>query len=521
MTLVRTFAVALAAALLALGAPSAADAAPRRAEIVIDGRTGEVLHARDADARVHPASLTKMMTLYLVFEAIERGRLSLDQQVRISPHAARQAPTKVGFKPGQRVRIRELVRTAALRSANDSAVALAEAVAGSESAFAQLMTRRARDLGMDDTTFRNATGFTASGHLSTARDMAHLGRRLFYDFPEYYGLFGRASSEAFGRTIFNTNKLLNTYRGADGIKTGYTRAAGFNLVASAERGERRVIAALLGGTSSAARNARVAELLDLGFREAPARVREVPPDPVVASRAEERGEERAEAPAPAPSASLASRAAVAAAPRPEPRPGSAAPRDAAVAAAEADAVDDAVALALAEETGRAEPARAAAEGAASLFARGAAALGDAFTPSAAQAAETPAGPAPTARALRAALVAPTVHAPARARAPVARVSGAPRRAPAAVAAAQPTGGDWAVQLGAFVERDVAVAQLAAAAFGGMPALAEAGREIHVASIGETSVYRARLTGLDAATAREACRRLATEGRDCLPIPPAN
>ena len=253
-------------------ATTGANAAPYAA-IVIDARDGKVLHSRSADRRLHPASLTKMMTLYMAFEAVQSGRLSLDQRVRVSRHASSQVPSKIGLRTGQRVKIRDLIRAAAVKSANDAAVALAEAISGSERAFAEAMTARARQLGMTNTTFRNASGLTATGHLSTARDMARMGRALFYDFPQYYNLFGRVKTTAVGRTIYNTNRrMLQGYRGADGIKTGYTRAAGFNLVSSAERGNKRIIAVVFGGRTTRSRNARVAELLDMGFARAPENV---------------------------------------------------------------------------------------------------------------------------------------------------------------------------------------------------------------------------------------------------------
>ncbi|MFV2035196.1 MAG: D-alanyl-D-alanine carboxypeptidase family protein, partial [Halocynthiibacter sp.] len=250
-------------------APFAVAAAPYAA-MVIDARTGEVLHARNADTRLHPASLTKMMTLYIVFEAIKNGEISLDTEVRISRNAANEPPSKLGLRAGQRIRLRYLIRAAAVKSANDAATALGEAIEGSETAFVERMNRTARALGMTRTTFRNANGLTANGHLSTARDMTTLGRRLFYDYPQYYNLFSRRSTDAGIRQVRNTNRrLLDSYRGLDGIKTGYTSAAGFNLVASAERGDKRIIATVFGGRSSAARNAQVAELLDMGFRRAP------------------------------------------------------------------------------------------------------------------------------------------------------------------------------------------------------------------------------------------------------------
>ena len=248
------------------------NAAPYAA-MVMDARTGKVLHSRNADTRLHPASLTKMMTLYVVFDAVERGEIDLDQKVRISRHAANEPPSKLGLRVGQKVKLRYLIRAAAVKSANDAATALGEAVSGSEANFARRMNDMAKAMGLNKTAFKNAHGLTERGHLSTARDMTVLGRQLFYDFPDYYNLFSRRSTSAGVKTVRNTNRrLLNAYKGADGIKTGFTRAAGFNLVASAERGGKRVIATVFGGRSVASRNQRVAELLDMGFSRSPNRV---------------------------------------------------------------------------------------------------------------------------------------------------------------------------------------------------------------------------------------------------------
>ena len=253
-------------------------AAAPYAAMVIDARTGEVLHARNHDTRLHPASLTKMMTLYVAFDAIRRGEITLDTEIRVSRNAAAEPPSKLGLRAGQRIKLRYLIRAAAVKSANDAATAIGEAISGSESAFARRMTRTAQALGMTSTTFKNAHGLTQSGHLSTARDMTTMGRRLFYDFPEYYNIFSRRTTDAGITTVRNTNRrLLNAYRGADGIKTGYTRAAGFNLVASAERDGERVIATVFGGRSTATRNKRVMELLDMGFERAPSEVVEIDP----------------------------------------------------------------------------------------------------------------------------------------------------------------------------------------------------------------------------------------------------
>ncbi|MDF3416271.1 D-alanyl-D-alanine carboxypeptidase [Sulfitobacter sp. M57] len=251
--------------------PLSAMAAPYAA-YVMDARTGKVIHAQNANTRLHPASLTKMMTLYIAFEAIKRGEISLDTKVKISKKAASEPPSKLGLRPGQRIALRYLIRAAAVKSANDAATAIGEAIGGTEARFARRMNRTAKALGMHRTTFKNMHGLTEAGHLSTAHDMSIMGRHLLYDFPEYYNLFSRVTADAGVRKVSHTNRrFLNSYKGADGIKTGYTRAAGFNLTASAERGNERIIVTVFGGKSTTSRNAQVAKLMDLGFRRAPSR----------------------------------------------------------------------------------------------------------------------------------------------------------------------------------------------------------------------------------------------------------
>lgn len=264
----------------ACSVPQSSGAAPYAA-FVMDARTGETLYSHNADTRLHPASLTKMMTLYLAFQAIERGEISLDSLVKISKHAAAQPPSRLGLKPGQKIALRHLIRAAAIKSANDAATAIGEAIGGSEAEFAKKMSRTAKAIGMNGTTFANANGLTAKGHLSTAHDMSILGRRLFYDFPQYYNIFSRRETDAGLADVANTNRrFLDAYKGADGIKTGFTNAAGFNLTASAERNGVRIIATVFGGTSTAQRNAKMAELLDLGFASAKPGRKAVPPPPV-------------------------------------------------------------------------------------------------------------------------------------------------------------------------------------------------------------------------------------------------
>ncbi len=253
----------------ACSSPQPSGAAPFAA-FVQDARTGEVLLSDNADTRLHPASLTKMMTLYIAFEEIERGNISLDTLITVSQNAASKPPSRLGLKAGQKIALRYLIRAAAIKSANDAASAIGDAIGGDEARFAARMTRTAKALGMKNTTFKNANGLTANGHLSTARDMTTLGRRLFYDYPQYYNIFSRRTTDAGMTQVRNTNtRFLDAYKGADGIKTGYTVAAGFNLTASAERDGVRIIATVFGGPSTAGRNAKMAELLDLGFRRAP------------------------------------------------------------------------------------------------------------------------------------------------------------------------------------------------------------------------------------------------------------
>lgn len=264
-------------AIIALLAPQVSSAAPFAA-YVMDARTGKEIYSQNANARLHPASLTKMMTLYMAFNAIERGQVRLDSKFTVSQHAASQPPSRLGLRPGQQIELRYLIRAAAVKSANDAATVIGEGLAGSEPKFGRQMTAMARALGMSNSNFVNANGLTASGHYSSARDMSILGRRLFYDFPQYYSIFSRRSADAGIATVASSNRrFLDSYQGADGIKTGYTRAAGFNLTASAQRGNKRIIATVLGGTSTAMRTATISQLLDMGFGKAPTQVREIKP----------------------------------------------------------------------------------------------------------------------------------------------------------------------------------------------------------------------------------------------------
>ena len=238
--------------------------------IVADARDGKIINSHKSTQIIHPASLTKMMTLYLAFDAIRYGRLKLDQKVVISKNAASEPPSKFWYKPGQRVSIRYLIRASAIRSANDAATALGEAISGSEKKFINDMNMTAKKMGMNSTRFKNAHGLTEIGHYSTAKDMLILARRLMLDFPEYFNIFSRLETSASGKIIRNTNyKFLRQYKGASGIKTGYTNAAGHNLAASAKRGEKQLIGIIIGSSSSSKRAKKVIELFDDAFKVIP------------------------------------------------------------------------------------------------------------------------------------------------------------------------------------------------------------------------------------------------------------
>ncbi len=238
----------------------------RYAAIVADARSGNVLIAASPDERRYPASLTKMMTVYLAFEALRDGRVTLDTPIRVSAYSASMAPSRLGLTTGMTLTVEEAILALVTKSANDAASALGEFLGGgSEDRFAQIMTMKARALGMTRTTFRNASGLPDLDQVTTARDMALLGRRLMQDFPERYGFFSTPHFVFRGRTHWNHNRLLQEYDGTDGIKTGYVNDSGFNLVASAQRDGVRLVAAVFGGASGRERDRHMMALLDQGF----------------------------------------------------------------------------------------------------------------------------------------------------------------------------------------------------------------------------------------------------------------
>ncbi|HZL32125.1 MAG TPA: serine hydrolase [Pseudolabrys sp.] len=235
---------------------------PDYSSIVVDVNSGAVMQATKADASRHPASLTKIMTLYLLFERLEAGKIKLNSELQVSAHAAAQAPSKLGLKPGETIKVETAIRAIVTKSANDVAVIVGEALGGDEPSFARMMTAKARALGMEHTTYRNCSGLPDDGQVTTARDQALLGRAIQDRFPNYYHYFSTRAFEFRGRSMRNHNHLLGTVDGVDGIKTGYIHDSGFNIVTSVRRGKRHIVAVVFGGRTASARDARARSLID-------------------------------------------------------------------------------------------------------------------------------------------------------------------------------------------------------------------------------------------------------------------
>lgn len=232
------------------------------ASLVIDGDSGAVLHQENAGSKRYPASLTKVMTLYLTFEALSNGKLKIDQKLKVSSKAANQAPSKMGLRSGETITVRDAIISLIIKSANDCAVVLAEGIAGSEWQFALMMNQKAKDLGMNHTNFRNASGLHDSRQVTTAFDLARLAVAIRRDFPGYYHLFSRTQFTYKGKTINTHNRVLKKYPGADGLKTGYVNASGFNLITTVDRGGRRLVGVVMGGKTSRSRDIHMIKLLD-------------------------------------------------------------------------------------------------------------------------------------------------------------------------------------------------------------------------------------------------------------------
>jgi D-alanyl-D-alanine carboxypeptidase len=267
---------------------------PPQSAMVVDGNSGKILYTNNPDEPRFPASITKVMTLYLLFERLRDGRIKMDTALKVSASAAAQAPSKLGLEPGSTISVRDAIYALVTKSANDCAVVIAENLAGSEEEFARQMTTKARSLGMTNTTFRNASGLPNPEQRTTARDLVTMGRHVLADFPDYARVFSTRSFTYAGESHRNHNSLLFTYRGMEGLKTGFTQASGFNLLTSARRDRRHLVAVVLGGRSAGERNARMRSLLNAGWEKAvdgskaliakaPVRIQEEPAEEEMAS----------------------------------------------------------------------------------------------------------------------------------------------------------------------------------------------------------------------------------------------
>jgi len=465
----------------------AATSGPGYAAIVVDANSGAVLHSANPDAIRHPASLTKIMTLYMLFERLEAGTLSLNSPLRVSEHAADQSPTKLGLREGSTVSVEDAIKGMVTRSANDAAVVVAENLAGSEAEFARQMTRKARALGMTQTVYRNASGLPDSAQVTTARDQAILGRAIQERFPRYYRYFATRTFTFRGHRIGNHNRLLGRVEGVDGIKTGYTRASGFNLVTSVKRNGRYVVAVVLGGTSAGSRDARMRQLLAQHVdrastrRTAPMIAEARDPAPRTA-RAEVKAPDRFEM-ASAGSVPVRSTPAATAA-RPAPTAGSA------------------------------EPIRPVAVRTVSV------------RPGTPRTASAPAATAPAADLPAAVRAEPPARAGVLGYLPFrtasipepAPAAAAPREAPPAPAAAPSrpqTRSGWIIQVGAYPAESEAQQRLATVKSKASRILAAASPFTEPVQRGDTTLYRARFAGLDREQAEAACRFLKRNDVDCL------
>jgi D-alanyl-D-alanine carboxypeptidase len=487
-----------------LPAMARGDDAPA-SSMVIDANTGAVLNNKEGDAPRFPASLTKMMTLYMTFELIELGRLDYTSKIKMTEEGAAAAPSKLELAPGEEISVRDAIKALVTKSANDVAIALAQHIGGNEANFARLMTQKARAIGMSKTTFRNASGLPDPDQVTTARDMLTLALRLQDDFPQEYELFSTRTFSWAGHTYRNHNTLLGRYKGTDGIKTGYTRASGFNLVASVRRDGKHLVAAVFGGETAASRNARMRSILDASFAKASHTVSRKPsrflhaPAPV-AAKSPPRPRERvaaAETAAPLPRTASASAAPafamakVRAVPM-KPRAGEGAPQgDTDDPAAPDTVAPDTRAEAAPEPSQSPSPTPPPTPMTLPQFAQG-------LAPSTldAQAAAL-AGPQPDEAVRETGAVRTAALAPEK-----------PRAAPA---------GSLAIQIGAFSDAGEAERQLqdarhrAGGLLDGYSAVAEPGRK------GSAHLFRARFRGFGADTAATTCNRLRRLKIDCFVV----
>jgi D-alanyl-D-alanine carboxypeptidase len=487
---------------------------PPTASIVVDGNTGAVLHESNAAAPRHPASLTKIMTLYLLFERLDAGKIRLDTPLKITEHASEQAPTKLGVKPGQTLAVEDAIKAVVTKSANDAAVAIAENLGGDEDGFAKLMTDKAHALGMSRTTYVNASGLPDDDQVTTAQDQALLGRAIQERFPHYYKYFSTEEFVYRGQAMRNHNHLLGVVTGVDGIKTGYTRASGFNLVTSVHRDGRYIIAVVLGGRSAGERDARMRELIGEHIKEASLRHTA----PVIADKTEPRGDGKPMAFAKAPLATHS---------EPAPAPPAKASGDAAAASA-----DDPIRPLLV----RTIPYRTAPVAAGSLAPMPAVVAASPpqtqTSPPQAPALAAPAyAPAALAPEATNTVVVASTDPPAIATAPRPEIGkpdqfkGEPTTEPAKadITKPEPTAaqirarGGWIIQIGAFEGEGEAKQHLNEAQVKIPNMLGRADAFTERVQKGDKSLYRARFAGFDREMAEAACKQLKRSDIACMAV----
>jgi len=492
---------------------SNARASDKHAALLLDVNSGQILYQSAADAPRHPASLAKLMTLYLVFERLEQGKLDYQTKLKVSAHASAAAPSKLDLEPGDEIAVIDAIKSLITKSANDVAVAFAEHIAGSEERFARLMTDKARQIGMAATTFRNASGLPDDEQVTTARDMATLALRLMDEFPKLYPLFATRTFTYKAETFRNHNSLLFHYQGTDGLKTGYTRASGFNLVASVRRGRKHVLGVVFGGSTAAARNTTMRAMINNGLVKAAATetrrrtvVAAAPPTPRAANARPSSGTE----------------------PRPALKSSPAVAEPAAPSPSTASATRVELAQVRPVQIGRSPPAHVAAATAGPVPTSITALIERSLRQDAQSAADELTSPAPSnavaLTAVQAPAPAPTLLSPPR------LVRGAPastlaeqavnlrRDAPvseaAGTAAATWTGG-MAIQIGAFQSADEAERRLAWVRQRATTVIGQHAAVTQPVKQGDKLFYRARFAGFDGAAAASACKELRALKVECL------
>jgi D-alanyl-D-alanine carboxypeptidase len=503
---------------------------PPYAAIVVDANSGRVLHASNPDSQRHPASITKVMTLYLLFEQLEAGRLRLESQLPVSAHAASQAPSKLNLRPGQTIAVEDAIKALVTKSANDVAVVVAEAIGGDEDGFAAMMTRKARALGMSRTVYANASGLPNDEQITTARDQSLLGRAIQDRFPHYYRYFATSSFFYKGHPIRNHNRLLGRVAGVDGIKTGFIRASGFNLLTSVRRGNRHLVAVVLGGTSGGARDARMRALIEeyvaqgatertiAKITEGQTAVARAKPltVPVLGIQLPSAADGAGNPPDPARMDTTASTGAMQAAPRPGSNEPIAAVPVKTLTVRAANSIQNAAmaALSMAAAGAGQVPAAAAAPPPAPAAVA---------APPPAPPAAAPAPSAPTYRTASAQSVPATLMPSRTAVTAPAAVAAAPApEQPAQMASLSSAPkvtarSGWIIQIGAFPDENEARERLQSAQNIGKDVLGRADPFTERVVRGNETLYRARFAGLDERRAEAACKHFKRNKIDCFTV----